>query len=220
MKTLNRALFILMILAVFGFNQALSQDHFATLKKNYNVLAEGLIHTLNESRDALLLKSESPILRVYTIGDYSGVVDIEVNAYEQTIPLNEFGKGKYVFVVDQPRLKIVFQVLVHRDGSEFLRSETRLANGHLPAVNELEPVELSKISSLSPEIIPEANLGIADIEFNKVALNPLQEKKAYNLTDMDRTNIQSREEARRIRSEKYEDKSNIKSIKTGSQKLE
>lgn len=113
-----------------------AQDHFATIKKNYNVLAANLNHDLNKTRDTLVLKSEDPILKVYTVGEYSGLVEEEVNGHELEVPLWSFKKGKYVFVVDQPKLKIVFQVLVHRNGRSIITEEDVIVdNSADPEIN-------------------------------------------------------------------------------------
>ena len=85
------------------------------IKKNVNARAKSLHHDLNKTKDTLVLRSSKKMFRVYTVGDFGGVVDQYLNTYEYEVPLKGLEKGKYVFVVDQSKMKIVFQVLIHED---------------------------------------------------------------------------------------------------------
>ena len=124
----------------------MAQDDFASLRKNVNIRAKGLNHDLNKTKDTLILSSQNKIYRIYTVGDNSGVVDRTVNDLEMKMPLRSLKKGKYVFVVDQLNLKIVFQIQIHKDFSE----ETVLA---FNSQNEPEEMNSTSLSLNSEEMV-------------------------------------------------------------------
>ena len=221
MKTNIRALGILLFLCVFGLTSVQAQQHFATIKKNYNVLAESLKHELNSSRDTLVLQSEKPILRVYTVGDFGGLIDVEVNDYQQRIPLQNLRKGKYVFVVDQPKLKIVFQVLVHRNGKDYRAIRKRVAT--TDDVRKSQKARSSgtirtakAVSTLKTEEVAK----VVQTDVSALKTESDQNGKAYNLTDLERQNMQSRDEAKKIKAYEREAKLKARAVKSETEKIE
>lgn len=221
MKTIIRAHSILLIFCLFSASQLWGQQHFATIKKNYNVLAEGLKHDLNISRDTLVLKSENPILKVYTVGDFSGLIDLEVNDFQQSIPLQKLRKGKYVFVVDQPKLKIVFQVLVHRNGKDYRAISKRLASSdENVSTNKSRLTKKIKTESVVSAFQSQKPSDLISVNTAEIETGRSAKFKAYNLTDIERENVQSREDARRIQAYERQAKLKSQAIKSGSDKLE
>lgn len=110
-----------------------AQDHFAKLEKNRNVQAQGLLHTLNSTRDTLILKSDKRIKSLYTINmDYKRELDLRIDSTSFKLPLNKLSKGKHVMVAVQSPVQIVFVVKILKDSPE----------------NELEELITSNLVSL------------------------------------------------------------------------
>lgn len=101
-----------------------AQDAFATLEKNYNFRANGLIEELNVTNDTLILKSDKKMGYVYSINsEYRREIDTYAGDTYFRVPLNHLSKGKHVFVVSVSPLKIVFVIRVHKDGLDTLPVE-------------------------------------------------------------------------------------------------
>ncbi|MGM5470682.1 hypothetical protein ACS386_10420 [Flavobacteriaceae bacterium LMO-SS05] len=93
-----------------------AQDAFASLEKNVNFRASGLIQELNATKDTLILKSDKKMSYVYAINqEYKREIDDYAGAYLYKVPLTNLSKGKHVFVVSISPLKIVFVVRVLKD---------------------------------------------------------------------------------------------------------
>ncbi len=109
-------LFPVLALFCLYFQHTFSQERFAALEKNVNRDARSLLHELNETKDTLILKSDSKINYVYSINQAH---EREINYYFQKnackIPLRGLSKGKHVIVVGLSPLKIVFVIRVFGD---------------------------------------------------------------------------------------------------------
>lgn len=93
-----------------------AQDAFASLEKNVNFRASGLVQELNATKDTLILKSDKTMGYVYAINqEYQREVDAYAGTNEYKVPLTNLSKGKHVFVVSISPLKIVFVVRVLKD---------------------------------------------------------------------------------------------------------
>ena len=106
-----------------------AQDPFATLERNYNFRASGLIEELNGTKDTLILKSDKKMSYVYSINeDYKREVDTYAGTEYYEVPLTNLSKGKHVFVVSISPLKIVFVVRVHKNLNDLsvLESEPKI----------------------------------------------------------------------------------------------
>lgn len=102
-----------------------AQDAFATLEKNVNFRASGLIEELNETKDTLILKSDKKMTYVYAINqEYKREIDTYAGTDYYRVPLTNLSKGKHVFVVSISPLKIVFVVRIHKGQSDLLPLET------------------------------------------------------------------------------------------------
>ena len=218
MKRLNHAHIVLLVLCILSLNQLWGQEKFATIRKNVNVLAKSLNHDLNPEGNTLLLSSEEPILKVYTVGDFSGLVDLEVNGYEKSISLNSFRKGKYVFVVDQPKMKIVFQVIVNRNGPEYKAVRRVVASSTRPRPKPKAAIKVSRTASVTVNKTTADSRAVAAIASDELLKKKPGPKKEYNLTDLERAEMQTREEARKLQAARNA-KMKSQYTKSGSGKL-
>jgi hypothetical protein len=104
-----------------------AQEAFASLEKNYNVTASGLIQELNATKDTLILKSVKNMSYVYTINrDYKREIDTYVGGTFYKVPLTNLSKGKHLFVVSISPLKIVFVVRILKDQLDILSIESEV----------------------------------------------------------------------------------------------
>ena len=104
-----------------------AQDAFASLEKNYNFRATGLVEELNATKDTLILRSDKKMTYVYSINkDYQREVDTYAGDTYFKVPLTHLSKGKHVFVVSVSPLKIVFVVRILRDYIEGIPVETEV----------------------------------------------------------------------------------------------
>ena len=112
MKNIAPCLFVMVALCLQS--NLMCQTEFATIKKNRNLRAEGLFHDLNTSKDTLVLKSHTKIDYLYAIPSKNpnSKQHFTIDSTEYKIPLNQFKKGKHVFVAVQSPLEIVFVVNV------------------------------------------------------------------------------------------------------------
>ena len=98
-----------------------AQDAFATLEKNVNFRASGLIEELSANKDTLILRSDKKMTYVYSINkDYQREIDTYAGDTYFKVPLTNLSKGKHVFVVSVSPLKIVFVVRILKDYVETL----------------------------------------------------------------------------------------------------
>ena len=114
---MNKLLTSLFIVAFgFGIQSVVAQSTFATIIKNVNVRAKGVKHSLNVTKDTLLLESDKKINYVYAINrDYKKELYHFIDSKSYKIPLTHLKSGKYTFVVGQSPLKIVFAVNVYNN---------------------------------------------------------------------------------------------------------
>ena len=104
-----------------------AQEAFASLEKNYNVNASGLVQELNAAKDTLILKSDKNMSYVYAINrDYKREIDTYVGDTFYKVPLTNLSKGKHLFVVSISPLKIVFVVRILKDQSDILPIESEV----------------------------------------------------------------------------------------------
>ena len=115
MKNLIRICLVLVLLFLLSYTLQ-AQEQFATLEKNINIQAEGLIHKLNKTRDTLILQSASKINYLYSINKGLGREhDFYIDTTSYKLPLNKLTKGKHVLVAVQSPKRIVFVVKILKD---------------------------------------------------------------------------------------------------------
>ena len=106
---------LLIVAFGLGVKSVYAQSTFATIIKNVNVRAKSVKHSLNSTKDTLLLESDKKINYVYAINrDYKKELYDYIDAKSYKIPLTDLNSGKYTFVVGQSPLKIVFAVYIFR----------------------------------------------------------------------------------------------------------
>ena len=184
MFTLNNGKRYLIIILFVTFNLAHGQAEFAFIKKNVNVLAEQLDHELNPTKDTLILSSPAKIYRVYTIGTNYGAVDHELLTNNFEVPLSSFKRGKYVFIVDQLRYKIVFTIFVLR-GKDLLPGEFLTDTAVASNLDDnVEPIKKAIINP-KPLLIKTADLPekIAEITVSSFK-NEHQSKSVFETWDL------------------------------------
>lgn len=104
---------VVIILSLLLRYTLVAQERSVILEPNRNSQAKGLIHTLNQTKDTLILQSEKMINRLYSIHKSDGrEFDILVNASTYQFPLKELTEGKHVLVVVQSPVKIVFVIQI------------------------------------------------------------------------------------------------------------
>ena len=110
-------LFLTFIIGWLGCQPLFSQDRKVTLRKNLNIQAKNLHHSLNPTQDTLLLSStSSKINYVYTINrQYKREVNTFIDDTDCKLALNKLSTGKHVVVVGQNGLKIVFVIEIEED---------------------------------------------------------------------------------------------------------
>jgi len=95
-------------------SQLFAQHDFAKIEKNINVLASGLYHDLNATKDNLVLKSNTKISNIFTIHNKMKYnINRSVYASDYKVALRDLDLGKHIFVVNQDSLKIVFVVRIY-----------------------------------------------------------------------------------------------------------
>jgi hypothetical protein len=112
----NMILVSVMVISNLMVQNLFAQKSFATIEKNVNISAKGLIHDLNKTKDTLLLKSDKKINFVYSINkDRKREIENYINSNSHKVPLNNLSKGRHVFVVNQSPLLIVFVIRILND---------------------------------------------------------------------------------------------------------
>ena len=112
----NMILVSVMVISNLMVQNLFAQKRFATIEKNVNISAKGLIHDLNKTKDTLLLKSDKKINFVYSINkDRKREIENYINSNSYKVPLNNLSKGRHVFVVRQSPLLIVFVIRILND---------------------------------------------------------------------------------------------------------
>ncbi|NNK88399.1 MAG: hypothetical protein HKO90_08960 [Flavobacteriaceae bacterium] len=196
----TRSILASIFMIMFCMISVEAQGDFATLVKNVNYRADGLNHDLSVTKDTLKLKSDDIIQRVYSVGEHGRAIDLWVNRKQRDIPLTELAKGKYVFVVEQNYLKIVFQVVINRDNRLLELNnvmDSRTTGTTSEVIDEKDPLENA--------LIEEKKL-TKEIRKSSIITTELPAYKKYNLTDVNRAGMQSREEARKQRIEELKAK--------------
>jgi hypothetical protein len=104
-------------------SQLFAQHDFAKIEKNINVLASGLYHDLNATKDTLVLKSDSKISYIYDIYNKMKYdINRRVYASDYKVALRDLDIGKHIFVVVKDSLKIVFVVRIYGEDPTIVAS--------------------------------------------------------------------------------------------------
>ena len=107
-----------------------SQDKFAIIEKNTNLVAKDLYHDLNETQDSLILRSKGSMHHVYSISRQNKrEIDQSIFSDEVRIPLKGLSSGKHVFAVSYMQKKILFVIRIYDPNATYtdMRKSTDVA---------------------------------------------------------------------------------------------
>lgn len=195
-----------LVLLAFLYSSSLSsQEIYTTIRKNVNPLAHNLSHELSNTQDSLLLENKFLFKRVRFIGDDAEkVFNFKPAVKNAKIPLDELPLGQYTVMFYQADKIIVFQIdrLLPFGLLSGLESDVALIEPEILS-DDLDNV------SIEGEILTNNSYGV-DLDYDVTNLNVAANgndldfengmenfAKAYNLSDPNRDNIQSRAEYRR-----------------------
>lgn len=205
---------IVLILMTLISNMAHAQKEYTTISRNINPEAQNLYHELSPQGDSLYLKSESFFYKVTFLNSLDRkVYTFNPPVFEAKISLHDIIIGDYSVLVYKKDRIIVFHI------SRLLEIEKP---SELIASKE---ISISQDMSITKPIVPKVNLKVKasskfasneikmddtfelSMEEMKVAINDdnlnidqsdlMGEQRPYNLSNSDRTNMQSREDYRK-----------------------
>lgn len=191
-----------------------AQKQYTTISKNINPEAQNLYHDLSPQGDSLYLKAESIFYKVTFLNSLDRkVYTFNPPVLETKIPLNDIVVGDYTILVYKKDRIIAFHItrlLEIEKPSEMIVTKDISMSQDIsfvkPILKKIVPREsgFSKIVHNEIRMDDTFELGMSDLKvavnddtLNINAANSLGENRSYNLSSMDRTNMQSREEYRR-----------------------
>lgn len=199
---------IVLIVMTFLTNNIHAQTEYTTISKNINPDASALYHDLSPQGDSLYLKYESIFYKVTFLNS----LDKKVYKYnppvkEAKISLHDIIVGDYTVLVYGRDRIIVFHIsrLLEIDKPENLVAIKELplaalpVNSTNPESNSLENMAMNQINTdniLDFENV-EMKLAINDDNVSVGEPNFTNTIKAYNLTEMNRAGMQTRDDYRR-----------------------
>ena len=205
---------IFLIVMTLITQKSQAQKEYTTISKNINPEAQELYHDLSPQGDSLYLKSESIFYKVTFLNS----LDRKVYAFnppvlEGKIPLHDIIVGDYTVLVYKKDRIIVFhitRVLEIEKPSDIIIKNDKLINHDIVGIeSNLKKVELkgkahsevvANIIKFDDEMraeIKEIKIAAIDDSFSSDQSNMSRKMQSYNITSVDRTNMQSREEYRR-----------------------
>jgi len=181
----------LVLFALFFSGSLSAQETYTTIRKNVNPLAFNLNHDLSSTQDSLLLENKFLFKRVRFISDQAEkVFDFKPAVMSTKIPLDELPLGKYTVMFYQADKIIVFQIerLLPFDPLHGIDSDVALNDSEILSAG-IDGVELEYDT---------ANLSVATIGTDIDFENGIEHfTKAYNISDANRDNVQTRADYRR-----------------------
>ncbi|WP_040251469.1 hypothetical protein [Psychroserpens mesophilus] len=197
----------LVLFALFFNSSASAQETYTTIRKNVNPLAYNLSHDLSNTQDSLLLENKFLFKRVRFISDQAEkVFDFKPAVKRAKIPLDELPLGSYTVMFYQADKIIVFQIdrLLPFDPLAGIESDAVAMND---SEIESEDIALDDSESFINDVSDIDGVGL---DYETTNLNVATKgadldlesemehfTKAYNISDPDRDNIQTRADYRR-----------------------
>lgn len=176
--------------ALFFISSLPAQETYTTIRKNINNLAYDLNHELSSTQDSLLLENKFLFKRVRFIGNQGEkVFEFKPAVKRAKIPLDELPLGKYTVMFYQADKIIVFQIerLLPFDSLYGIHSDVALNNTEM-VTDQVYNLDLKFDSD---------NLSVASNDSDVAYENEMKQyTKAYNLSDMNRYNVQTRADYR------------------------
>lgn len=205
---------LVVCMTIFLANSIQAQKQYTTISKNINPEAQNLYHDLSKQGDTLYLKAESIFYKVTFLNSLDRkVYTFNPPVLQAKIPLRDIIVGDYTILVYKKDRIIAFHIsrlLEIEKPSEMIVSKDVSISQDMSIIKPVLPKVAVKERPASKTVINEIKmddkfeLGMEDL---KVAVNDdnlnvdksnlLNEPRSYNLSSMDRTNIQSREDYRR-----------------------
>ncbi|WP_040278832.1 hypothetical protein [Psychroserpens damuponensis] len=192
---------VIVISFLISNNNAFAQEEtFTLIKKNINPLAYELDHNLSDNQDSLLLENKYLFKKVRFISNTTEkVFDFKPAVKSAKISLEELPLGKYTVMFYQADKIIVFQIdrLLPFDYVAPFESDMAVA-----ALADVE-LDVNDVASISTNIdlgldIDNVSRSIANNNTDK-AYAAFEDKvsKTYDLSEQDRSKVQTRAEYRR-----------------------
>nr|WP_321224895.1 hypothetical protein [uncultured Psychroserpens sp.] len=188
---------VIVIFLLMSNSKAFAQEEtYTTIRKNINPLAFELNHNLSDSQDSLLLENKFLFKKVRFLNKTTEkVFDFKPAVRKAKISLKELPLGKYTVMFYQADKIIVFQVdrLLPFDNQPSLETDV--------AVADFDDVTLDDdVASISTDVdvdLDSATTSIANVNSDK-EYEAFEEKVSitYNLSEKDRTKVQTRAEYR------------------------
>lgn len=199
----------LVLFALF-FNSSLSaQETYTTIRKNVNPLAYDLSHELSNTQDSLLLENKFLFKRVRFISDQAEkVFDFKPAVKSAKIPLDELPLGDYTVMFYQADKIIVFQIerLLPFNPLSGIESDAIAMNDDVEILSE-DDIAITDAVSLSNDT---SDIDGVELDYETTNLNVATKgadlnlenemeyfTKAYNISDPNRDNVQTRADYRR-----------------------
>lgn len=201
-------LFVIVIFLLISNSKAFAQEEtYTTIRKNVNPLAYELNHDLSDQQDSLLLENKYLFKKVRFVNKTTEkVFDFKPAVKSAKISLEELPLGKYTVMFYQADKIIVFQLdrLLPFDYTSPLESDIAIADLEDTALASLDNailVDDNDVASISTDFDLELdNLSSTLANNNSDKDYEAFEEKvslSYNLTEKDRSKVQSRAEYRR-----------------------
>lgn len=195
-------------------NIAQAQKQFTTISKNINPEAASLYHDLSPQGDSLYLKSESIFYKVTFLNSLDRkVYNFNPPVLEGKISLHDIIVGDYTVLVYKKDRIIVFHIsrlLEINIPTEMIASKSISVSQNLPIISPMISQVKVKERARSKRIsngftidenfevgLKELKVSVNDEKFNKLPTINASKLIAYNLTNSDRKNMQSREDYRK-----------------------
>lgn len=195
---------IILVAMTMIATRANAQKQYTTILKNFNPEAQNLYHELSPQGDTLFLKAESIFYKVTFLNSLDKkVYKFNPPLLEANIPLHDIIVGDYTVLVYKKDRIIVFHIkrLVEIEMPETRVPEMEIYAGiesgfgsvalaNAPEQKNNQLIENIDVLSESIQLASQENVGEGLPELNMA-------RRAYDLSSLDRTGMQTREEYRR-----------------------
>ena len=189
-------------------HKANAQKEYTTISKNINPDASALYHDLSPQGDSLILKYESIFYKVTFLNSLDRrVYKFNPPVKEAKISLRDIIVGDYTVLVYGKDRIIVFHIsrLLEIDKPEELLAVKEMPMVNLPMSNisqmtiSLNEIPMNQIAmeDVGNFETSDINLAVNDHNLNVDQVNLITKVRDYNLSDLNREGMQSREEYRR-----------------------
>ena len=189
---------VIVIFLLMSSSNAFAQEEYTTIRKNVNPLAFELDHNLSNSQDSLVLENKYFFKKVRFLNKTTEkVFDFKPAVKTAKIPLDELPLGKYTVMFYQPDKIIVFQIDRKLPFDYVRPSDADVAFSELEDSDLDSDVVSVDVKDIDLEL-DRANVTLVNNKDDK-GFEDFKEKVSltYNITEKDRSKVQSRAEYRR-----------------------